>query len=150
MIVACTLSPIPIDMYGIAKLTSSLARVEERLQLLVNDHINPSIQYSGENKEQQRQRYAPLKINNKIPSHMSWIVKMWHFGQDTLTNYSGDKFDIIWEDSLKILHIYSKQYQNSRKIKIRKEVQEYPNKHLEDAIMDKIEDNDNKVVIGIE
>jgi len=24
---------------------------------------------------------------------MSWIVKMWHFGRDALTGYSGEKFD---------------------------------------------------------
>jgi hypothetical protein len=24
---------------------------------------------------------------------MSWIVKMWHFGRDALTIYSGENFD---------------------------------------------------------
>ena len=72
---------------------------------------------------------------------MSWIVKMWHFGQDALTSYSGEKFDISWENSLKIFHIYSKQYENSKKIKIRIEIQEYPNKPLEDAITDKLENS---------
>jgi hypothetical protein len=36
VIVACTLNPIPIDMVGLVKLSSSLARVEDRLQLLVD------------------------------------------------------------------------------------------------------------------
>jgi hypothetical protein len=43
-----------------------------------------------------------------------------------------------WEDSLNVFHhIYSKDYGN-KKMKIRKEVQEYPNKPLEDAFMDKL------------
>ena len=32
VIVACTVNPIPIDMFGLVKLSSSLARVEDRLQ----------------------------------------------------------------------------------------------------------------------
>ena len=71
---------------------------------------------------------------------MSWTVKMWHFGQDALTSYSGQKFVICWEDRLNVFHhIYSKEYGN--KIKIRKEIQEYPNKPLEAAFMDKLEDD---------
>jgi hypothetical protein len=39
-----------------------------------------------------------------------------------------------WEDSLKLFHIYSKEYGN-KKMKVRKEVQEYPNKPLEESFM---------------
>ena len=65
---------------------------------------------------------------------MSWTIKMWHFGQDALTSYSGEKFDMNWEDSLNVFHyIYSKEY-GKKKMKVRKEVQEYPNKPLKDAL----------------
>ena len=37
---------------------------------------------------------------------MNWTVKVWHFGQDALTSYSGQKFDMTWEDSLKCLSSY--------------------------------------------
>ena len=67
---------------------------------------------------------------------MSWTIKMWHFGKDSLTGYSGEKFEITWEDSLKLFNIYSKEYGN-KKMKVRKEIQEYPNKSLEYAVMDK-------------
>ena len=67
---------------------------------------------------------------------MSWTIKMWHFGKDSLTGYSGEKFEITWEDSLKLFNIYSKEYGN-KKMKVRKEIQEYPNKSLECALMDK-------------
>ena len=43
---------------------------------------------------------------------------MWHFGQDALTSYSGEKFDMSWEDSLNVLyHIYSKEYEKKMKVK---------------------------------
>src|SRR3954452_14012569 len=125
VIVACTVNPIPIDMFGLVKLSSSLARVEERMQLLVSEYNTASVQNG-------RQQYLSLKLCSKIPNHMSWIVKMWHFGQDALTSYSGQKFDMSWEDSLNVFHhIYSKEY--GKKMKVRKEVQEYPNKALEEA-----------------
>jgi hypothetical protein len=49
-----------------------------------------------------------------------------------------------WEDSLNVFHhIYSKEYEGKRRrikkvMKIRPEVQEYPNKPLEEAFMDKL------------
>ena len=77
---------------------------------------------------------------------MSWTVKMWHFGRDALTSYSGQKFDIRWEDSLNVFHhIYSKEY--GKRMKVRKEIKEYPNKPLNDAFMDKLYDTD-KVIGG--
>jgi hypothetical protein len=101
VIVGCSLSPIPIDLFGLARFTSSIARVEERLQLLVNEYNTASLQ-SG-------RQYLSLTLNSKIPDHMNWTVKMWHFGQDALTSYSGEKFDMAWKDSLNVLHhIYSK------------------------------------------
>ena len=68
---------------------------------------------------------------------------MWHFGKDALTSYSYEKFDISWEDNLNVFHhIYSKEY-GEKKMKVRKEVQEYPNKPLEDTLMDKIKEDDD-------
>ena len=62
----------------------------------------------------------------------------------SLTSYSGQKFDISWEDSLNVFyHIYSKDY--GKKMKVRKEVQEYPNKPLEDAFMGKFYDKSKAI-----
>ena len=136
VIVACTVNPIPIDMFGLVKLSSSLARVEDRLQLIVSEYTTASVQNG--------RQYLSLKINNTIPKYMSWAVKMWHFGQDALTRYSGQKFDMSWEDGLNVLyHIYSKEY--GKKMKGRKEVQEYPNKPLEDAFMGKLYDKSKAI-----
>ena len=68
---------------------------------------------------------------------------MWHFGKDALTSYSGEKFEITWEDSLKLFNIYSKEYW--KKMKVRKEVQEYPNKPLEEALMGKLYDTSEAI-----
>jgi len=61
---------------------------------------------------------------------------MQHFGKDALTGYNGEKFDMSCEDILKLFNIYSKEYGN-KKMKVWKEIQEYPNKSLEYAVMDK-------------
>lgn len=59
------------------------------------------------------------------------------------TSYSGEKSDMFLEDLLNVLHhLYSKEYVK-KKTRVRDKVQQYPNKHLEDAIMDKLEDDDN-------
>lgn len=151
VIVGCSMNPIPIDLFGLTKLTSSLARVEERLQWLVNEHNNTILQ-NGE------QQYLSLKINSKIPNHMSWIVTMWHFGRDALVEYSGEKFSFRWVDSLNIFHhhIYSKEYEVKRgkkkkkTMKIRDEIQEYPNKPLKEAFMDKLKDDNIDKTLSIE
>ncbi len=68
---------------------------------------------------------------------MLWIVTMWHFGQDSLTGYSSEKFEIQWKDGLQLFRRYSKQIPSNKKTSkkkiIRKEIQEYPNRSLEDA-----------------
>ena len=75
---------------------------------------------------------------------MSWTVKMWHFGRDSPIEYSGKQFQITWKDSLNVFHrIYSKEYKKKRKtiLKVRDEIQEYPNKPLKDALIDKLKDD---------
>ena len=63
---------------------------------------------------------------------------MWHFGQDSLIGYSGEKFEIPWKEGLQLFRVYSKEIPNKKTMKIRKETQEYPSKSLEDAFMDKL------------
>jgi len=52
-----------------------------------------------------------------------------------------------WKDSLNVFHhIYSKEYEEKRRrekkiMKVRDEIQEYPNKLLEAALMDKSKDD---------
>ena len=49
------------------------------------------------------------------------------------------------EDNLNVFHhIYSKEY-GKKKMKVRNEIQEYPNKPLEDAFMDKLYDKSKAI-----
>jgi hypothetical protein len=136
VIVACSTNPIPIDMIGLAKLTSGLTRVEERVQRVLDAYYATSAGFNGNDTNNNKLHLHTNKYS--IPSHMTWLVTMWHFGQDSLTGYSGEKFEIPWKEGLQLFRVYSKEIPNRKMMKIRKETQEYPNKSLEDAFMDKI------------
>ncbi len=114
IVVGCTDSPVPIDYYGTLRLTTGLSRAEERLHILYEDYL-----YSNN---------LDSRISNWIPSHMEWIVKMWHFNQDSLSGYNGEKFEIKWADALNVFRVYSK------KKAIRFEIQEYPRVTLRNAL----------------
>ncbi|MFZ0329464.1 MAG: hypothetical protein WBP64_02230 [Nitrososphaeraceae archaeon] len=75
----------------------------------------------------------------QIPNHNSWIVTMWHFGTDSLSEYAGEKFEMTWEDGEHaLLRIYSKDMKDGIRIRIRKERQEYPGVRLDAAIHEKL------------
>jgi hypothetical protein len=89
VIVACTNNPIPIDFDGVLKLSTGLARAEERLRTMIMELIGNKIDI--------------------VPSHMSWHITLWHFGQDSLAQYSGKNFEMEWQDSLGVFRVYSKK-----------------------------------------
>ena len=63
---------------------------------------------------------------------------MWHFGSDSINEYTGEKFKIAWEDGQNALfRIYTKDLKAGG-IRIRRERQEYPNKRFDDAISEKL------------
>jgi hypothetical protein len=74
-----------------------------------------------------------------LPNHNSWIVTMWHFGTDSLNEYTGEKFEMTWENGEHaLLRIYSKDMKEGNGIRIRKERQEYPGVRLDVAIHEKL------------
>jgi hypothetical protein len=75
--VGCSLDPIAVDIKGIIRLSNALTRVEERLAILLTN--------------------IGTSENLKIPDHNRWVVTMWHFGVDSLVEYTSDKFAITWE-----------------------------------------------------
>ena len=107
---ACSQSQIPISLEGFARLTSGLTRLEERLNRVREEYIRLNL---NNNKTS-----SSILPGSAIPSCMSWIVTMWRFGRDSLTEYSGERFHITWEEGLKVFRIYSKGLK--KKIKIRK------------------------------
>lgn len=97
--VSCSYHPIPIDPIGIAKLSSALTRVEERLQAVID-------QYYKDNKD----RSTNENLIKSIPFHMDWIVTMWHFGYDSEAGFSGEQFEINWKQGIEVFfRIYSKK-----------------------------------------
>ena len=66
------------------------------------------------------------------------LVTMWHFGYDSPNEYTGEKFEVAWEDGQNVLfRIYTKDL-NAGGTRIRRERQEYPNKRFDDAISEKL------------
>jgi len=140
VVVACSYSPIAVDIPGIIRLSNALTRLEERLSRLIEEHCgkiivppSPPGQYQG-------------KISATIPDYRDWLVTMWHFGADSSIEYSGDKFSATWEVSEhELIRVYSKQFHSTagskgdiRRIKsstkIRVESQEYPQSTVEHVI----------------
>jgi hypothetical protein len=140
VIEACSTNPIPIDILG---LVSGLTRVEEGVKRVLDAYHATSAGFNGNDTNNKKLHLHTSKYS--IPSHMTWIVTMWHFGQDSLTGYTGERFEISWKEGLKVFRIYSKEYRNKKTMKIRKETQEYPNKSLEDAFRKKISSAEDKI-----
>jgi hypothetical protein len=119
VMVACSLYPVAVDVKGLVRLSNALTRVEERLIRLVDK--------------------GPLSLSlsspSPIPDHSSWIVTMWHFGTDSLNEYTGKNFEITWEDAESaLMRVYTKDLKDGKGIRIRTERQEYPDKSFDEAM----------------
>jgi hypothetical protein len=74
---------------------------------------------------------------SSVPDHDSWIITMWHFGTDSLNEYTNDKFEIAREDGQNaLMRIYTKDLNGVTRI--RRERQEYPNKRFDEALEEKL------------
>ncbi len=121
VIISCSMKPVVVDHEGLICLSNLLTSVEERLLALVTGcaHATSTV--------------PQIHISN----HNTWIVTMWHFGTDSLSEYTGEKFEMTWEDGEHaLLRIYSKDMKDG--IRIRKERQEYPGIRLDAAIHEKL------------
>jgi hypothetical protein len=115
--------PIAVDFNGIIRLSNALTSVEERLSNFIQES-------SRSTRKQDDGRL--------VPDHMGWIVTMWHFGVDGVTEYTGEKFSCTWEVGQNaLIRAYTKDFRNG-KTRIRLERQEYPRKSLAYAIEEKL------------
>lgn len=129
--IACSFTPIPLSLQGLASLTGSITRVEERLQTVIDEYLGTNLK--------SHILSSLMKCKGPIPNCTTWTAKMWHFGQDALTSYSGDMFDMSWGDTLGVFHhAYSKLFPSKNKVRIRKEIQECPNKPWVEAFTEKM------------
>jgi hypothetical protein len=128
IVIGCSLNPIALDANGIIRLTNALSIVEERLSRLVEQSLIVGCFKTIEDID------SSSRYHDILPSHSEWIVTMWHFGADALTEYSGEKFSVTWETAESTLvRAYSKMM-NDHKTRIRLERQGYPKATLADII----------------
>jgi hypothetical protein len=81
---ACSYKPIAIDVPDLFHLIEVLTRTETRLSSIAEEYSVPST-YSG---------------NITIPRYTTWTVVMWHFGVDSIDNYSGKEFHVTIEHGM--------------------------------------------------
>jgi hypothetical protein len=123
VVVGGSYHPIAVDFNGIIRLSNALTSVEERLSNSIQESRTSTGKQDG---------------GRLVPDHMGWIVTMWHFGVDGLTEYSGEKFSCTWEVGQNaLIRAYTKDFRNG-KTHIRLERQEYPSKSLACAIEEKL------------
>ena len=121
IVIGCSYSPVAVDSAGVIRLSNALTLIHDRLQLLINE-CDPN---SG----------------RVIPNHMTWIVKMWHFGADASLLYKGKSFHVSWKVAENALVAsYSKIWKDG-KYRIRAERQEYPHEPLDEAFDEKLNPN---------
>ena len=140
--IACSLAPVAADINGVIRLSNALTRVEERLTELLKDIPGNE---GGSDNDSSSANITGVKDHTgnqhqkvQVPNHRSWIVTMWHFGADSLIEYTGDKFSVTWGTGQHALvRVYTK-IMNDKKTRIRLEGQEYPNKTLPAAIEEKL------------
>lgn len=132
IVINCSYHPFPLNISGIIDLSNVLTRIEERISKMIHDSLNEII-FSNVMER-------PEII---IPSYKDWIVTMWHFGADSLVEFSGEKFSMKWKIAEKIMiQAYSKVFKN-KKSRIRLERHESPNKRFFEAIEEKINNYNN-------
>jgi hypothetical protein len=117
--IACSSRPLAIDMPDILYLIEILTRTEEKIK---------SYCYSEKEDE----------LIKNIPRYTTWIVKMWHFGIDFENEYNDKEFHVTFQEGISDLwRIYTKRLSDG-KLHVRREHQEYSDKPITEALLDKI------------
>jgi hypothetical protein len=165
IILSCSETPIRFDIGGLVTLSSSLARIEERLAWLIDIAQRGKMlsiaapPCSAANTAattmkpatQSDRNYTFAKKRLSLPEYGSWIVTMWHVGRDSIERYTGEKFEVAWEDFTgEWIRVYSKKRKmigkshssNGKKSTtsciLRIERQEYPKQRLRSAVEQKL------------
>ena len=123
--IGCSFKPIALDVPDLFRLIEALTRVEIHLTNAINKLIAHDLN-------------APRV---SVPRFTTWIVKMWHFGIDSLDEYDKEEFHVTFEEGVSdIFRIYTKRMKDKRTI-IRAERQEYPNEDIMLALVKKLYPN---------
>lgn len=117
---SCSFKPIVVDVPDFLQLYEALARTEMYLASMT-----------------EKISFGSNAVT--IPSYRKWIVKMWHFGVDTIDEYANKEFEVTFEEGMSdIYRIYTKCMKNGKSKIVRVEHQEYPNQEAADAFVKKL------------
>jgi hypothetical protein len=115
--ISCSFKPIAVDIPDILPLCEALTRTEIHLASTIENYC----------------KHNDLHSVITIPRYTEWIVTMWHFGVDTIREYTRKEFEVTFGDGISDLYrVYTKRMKDCR-IKVRSERQQYP-----DAIVRKL------------
>ena len=107
--ISCSYKPIVVDIKDILKLSEALVRTELHLKGIAEANFKSNNYDSG---------------SFTIPCYKKWIVKMWHFGIDTIDEYGKEEFHVTFEEGISDLYrIYTKRMEDGKNI-VRVEHQE--------------------------
>lgn len=82
-----------------------------------------------------------------IPADKSRTIKIWHFGVDTIDEYTRKEFEVTFEEGISDLYkIYTKRLKDGKN-RVRIEHQEYPNQAFADALVRKLYPDAHLVVV---
>jgi hypothetical protein len=127
--VACSFRPILIDPKDMFQLFEALTRTEMQIFNIAAQSRSPTV---------------------IIPSFRKWIVKLWHFGFDSLDEYDGKEFHVTFQEGMfDLCRIYTKRMEEN-KTKIRVEKQESPNQAAANAFIQKLFPDGHLINIGID
>ena len=122
--ISCSFKPIAVGIPDILSLCEALTRTEIDLASVAENYSKDNGSHSN----------TPISI----PRYTKWIVTMWHFGVDTVTEYTGRDFEVTFEEGISDLYrVYIKRMKDGKN-KVRTERQEYPSQEYADAIVRKL------------
>lgn len=127
---SCSFRPIAVDIPDILPLCEALTRTEINL-------------LSGIESYCKSKGLHPMVT---IPRYINWVVTMWHFGVDTVREYTGKEFEVTFGEGISDLYrIYTKRLKDGKN-KVRSERQEYPNQEYVDAIVRRLFNADGRLI----
>lgn len=90
VILACSQSPVYLDIKGLVRLTSALAHIEAKIGVIIERAISELRLHD----EQPKHHYPPLDDVKPvhhliIPESGTWIITMWHVNRDSIQRYAG-------------------------------------------------------------
>jgi DNA-binding transcriptional ArsR family regulator len=119
VVIGCSPAPIVVDVYGVIRLSEALAKIEQELGTMIDQHA------------------SDINSNIDIPNHMSWVVTRWDFGIDGLVTYTGKEFFFSWHISQnELLVFYTKKWGENHRVRV--EIQEFPRKALGKALRERL------------